>query len=237
MHKIDIPQHVTDRVAKRRGSAHPHANLDPSKTALVVIDLQNGFMLPGVAFACIDEAREIVPNVNRIADAIRRTGGKVFWVLNTHDEGCLTSWSTMHAMTTPAGRERRSAAMIEGSKGHELYADLVVKPEDETVQKRRYSAFIQGSSDLPQRLREQGYDTIVVVGTATGVCCETTARDAMMLNFKSIMVSDANAAENDEEHNAALIGFYLQFGDVMDTDMLIACLERNAAGQTAQAAE
>ena len=237
MHKIDIPQHVTDRVAKRRGSAHPHANLDPSKTALVVIDLQNGFMLPGVAFACIDEAREIVPNVNRIADAIRRTGGKVFWVLNTNDEGCLTSWSTMHAMTTPAGRERRSAAMIEGSKGHELYADLVVKPEDETVQKRRYSAFIQGSSDLPQRLSEQGYDTIVVVGTATGVCCETTARDAMMLNFKSIMVSDANAAENDEEHNAALIGFYLQFGDVMDTDMLIACLERNAAGQTAQAAE
>jgi ureidoacrylate peracid hydrolase len=50
----------------------------------------------------------------------------------------------------------------------------------------------------------------------------------MMLNFKTIMVTDANAAATDADHNAALIAFYLTFGDIMSTEMLIGCLERNA---------
>jgi ureidoacrylate peracid hydrolase len=228
MHKVDIPQSVIDRVVARRGTPHPHANLDPRKTALVVIDLQNGFMLEGVAHSLCKEAIEIVPNVNRLADAVRRNGGKVFWIKNTHDDGCLTSWSNMHAMSTPEGTARRVASMTAGAKGHELWADLVVKPEDQTVEKRRYSAFIDGTSKLPTILREQGYDTVLITGTVTNVCCESSARDAMMMNFKTIMVSDGNAAANDEEHNATLRAFYLTFGDVMDTDMLVGCLDRNA---------
>ena len=61
----------------------------------------------------------------------------------------------------------------------------------------------------------------------TNVCCESTARDAMMLNFRTIMVTDGNAAVTDEDHNASLNAFYLTFGDIMSTDMLIARLERN----------
>jgi ureidoacrylate peracid hydrolase len=61
------------------------------------------------------------------------------------------------------------------------------------------------------------------------VCCESTARDAMMLNFRTIMVTDGNAANSDDEHNASLIAFYLTFGDIMDTDMIVATLERNAS--------
>ena len=97
------------------------------------------------------------------------------------------------------------------------------------MRKYRFSAFVQGASDLPQRLRAQGYDTVLITGTVTNVCCESSARDAMMLNFKTIMVSDANAARTDEEHNATLGSFYAIFGDVMDTDFLIERLEANAA--------
>jgi ureidoacrylate peracid hydrolase len=50
----------------------------------------------------------------------------------------------------------------------------------------------------------------------------------MMLNFRTIMVSDGNAAVTDEDHNASLCAFYLTFGDVMYTDAVIACLEQNA---------
>ena len=82
-------------------------------------------------------------------------------------------------------------------------------------------------------LRARGLDTIMVTGTVTNVCCKSTARDAMMLNFKTIMVTDGNAATTDEDHNASLIGFYLSFGDIMSTDMLIACLERNAGRRVA----
>ncbi|OYU49238.1 MAG: hypothetical protein CFE31_07685 [Rhizobiales bacterium PAR1] len=234
MHKITIPQRVIDSVIARRGKEHVYADLDPAKTALIVVDLQNGFMVEGIAHALCETAVEIVPNVNRIAGAVRRTGGKVFWIRNTHDAECLTSWSHFHEdLTRPERRAKRVESMSEGKLGHQLHPDLVVMPEDETVLKKRFSAFIQGSSDLEQRLRAQGFDTIIITGTVTNVCCESTARDGMMLNFRTIMVTDGNAAANDEEHNASLIAFYLTFGDIMDTDMLVACLEHNAAQKIA----
>ncbi|MGP9788812.1 isochorismatase family protein [Roseinatronobacter sp. NSM] len=227
MHKTHIPQHIIDRVIDRRGSAHPFSDLDPARTALVVIDLQNGFMVPGVAHALCETAVQIVPNVNRLARAVRAAGGKVFWVQNTHDDSCLTEWSVLHDYTVREKQLHRVRSMSEGSEGHALYPTLDVQPGDETVQKTRFSAFISGSSDLPQRLKAADCDTVLIVGTVTNVCCDSSARDAMMLNFKTIMVSDANAALTDDEHNAALTAFYATFGDVMDTDHLIACLSRN----------
>lgn len=228
MHKIEIPQHITDRVIARRGSAHPFEDLDPARTALVVIDLQNGFMVQGIAHALCETAVEIVPNVNRLAEAVRTNGGKVFWIQNTHDDACLTEWSVLHDYTVPEKQQHRVKSMSAGTEGHALYPSLDVRPEDEKVRKSRFSAFIAGSSDLPARLRAVGCDTVLITGTVTNVCCDSSARDAMMLNFKTIMVSDGNAALTDEEHNAALIAFYSTFGDVMDTDHLIACLSRNS---------
>jgi ureidoacrylate peracid hydrolase len=76
---------------------------------------------------------------------------------------------------------------------------------------------------------------VLVTGTVTNVCCESTARDAMMLNFKTIMVTDGNAAVTDEDHNASLCAFYLTFGDIMSTDMLVTCLERNSPRDLAAA--
>ncbi|MBS7701321.1 isochorismatase family cysteine hydrolase [Chelatococcus sp. YT9] len=224
MHNVSIPQSVVARVVARRGTAHPYANFDPNRTALVVIDMQNAFMMPEVAHALCANASAIVPNINRLAAALREAGGKVFWIKNTHDEACFTEWSVMYDLLLPAMRARRVAAMTEGSVGHELWAGLDVRPEDAIVRKSRYSAFIQGSSDLAERLRAQGLDTVLITGTVTNTCCESSARDAMMLNFKTIMVTDGNAAHTDEEHNASLTGFYLNFGDVMSTDELVAAM-------------
>ena len=229
MHRINIPGDVVERVIARYGTEHPHADLDPARTALVVIDLQNGFMKEGVAHALVPAARDIVPNVNRIAAALREAGGRVFWIRNTHDDRCLADWSAMNGRIRPEMRDRRAAASVAGSEGHALWPALDVRTGDAVVDKFRYSAFIHGSSDLPERLCEAGVETVIIVGTATNVCCDSSARDAMMLNFRTIMVSDANAASTDEEHNAALRLFYLMFGDVMTTDFVIARLNANAA--------
>jgi ureidoacrylate peracid hydrolase len=229
MHQIKIAQWAIDRTLERRGRLHVHADLDPRKTALVVVDLQNGFMVEEVAAAYIPLAVEIVPTVNRLAAAVRRTGGKVFWIRQTVDAASAVAWSEWLAMMTPGTRQNLTGNLAPGSRGHELHPDLEVLPQDEVVLKYRFSAFVQGASDLPQRLRAQGYDTVLIAGTVTNVCCESSARDAMMLNFKTIMVSDANAARTDEEHNATLSTFYAIFGDVMDTDFLIQRLEANAA--------
>lgn len=233
MHTIDIPPEIPARVAARCGREHPFEDLDPRRTAFVVIDLQVGFMDPAISHAYCPMAERIVPAVNRLAAALRQAGGAVFWVQNTHDAGCDVEWSVMQRMATPEARARRVAAMTEGSPGHALWPHLDVWPEDERVLKRRFSAFIQGSSDLPQRLRARGFDTVLIGGTVTNVCCESSARDAMMTNFRTIMVADCNAANSDAEHNASLAAFWNIFGDVMTADHVARQLRAGAAGQAA----
>ena len=235
MHTLSIPQSVVTRVIERRGREHIYENLDPAKTALVVVDMQNAFMLPGVAHALCPMAEKIVPNVNRLAQTVRDTGGTVFWIKTTFTQEALRSWSTYFEMTSPQRVAKRIEALTADSSGHALWSGLDVRPQDPIVEKNRFSAFIQGSSPLAEELRGRGIDTILITGTVTNVCCESTARDAMMLNFKTIMVTDGNAAATDGDHAASLIAFYLAFGDIMSTDMLIDCLRRNADERVAAA--
>jgi ureidoacrylate peracid hydrolase len=219
-----IPNNVVARTVARRGSEHCFAALDPTKTALVVIDLQYAFMDPAVGHAVCPAALDIVPAVNRLAGAVRLAGGGVFWVRMTYDATCAVEWSVIDRIATPEARAKRIAALTAGSKGHALWAGLDVKPEDEIVDKYRFSGFMPGTSELPGRLRARGFDTVLITGTVTNVCCESSARDAMMTNFRTIMVSDGNAAATQEEHDASLTAFYNVFGDVMDTDMVVAAL-------------
>jgi ureidoacrylate peracid hydrolase len=221
-----IPDAIVERVIARRGAEHCFADLDPARTALVVIDLQHAFMTDGVGHAVCPAARDIVPAVNRLAAVVRESGGGVFWIQMTHDARCLDEWSVAHEMASPEMREKRVAALSEGTLGHQLWPDLDVRPEDEIVNKYRYSAFMPGTSELPDRLRTRGFDTVLITGTVTNVCCESSARDANMTNFRTIMVSDGNAASTQEEHEASLTAFYNVFGDVMDTDMIIERLQQ-----------
>jgi nicotinamidase-related amidase len=232
MNGVTLPQSVIDRVVARRGREHPFARLDPARTALVVIDMQNAFMDEAVGHAVCPAARDIVPNVNRLAAAVRQAGGGVFWIKNTFDATSEREWSVMEDMATPEGRRRRHAAMAEGTPGHALWPALQVRPQDEIVRKYRFSAFMPGTCDLPDRLRARGFDTVLITGTVTNICCESSARDAMMRNFRVVMVSDANAAMTPEEHDASLIALYLTFTDLMDTETIIATLG-NAAMRAA----
>ncbi|MDB5373955.1 MAG: Nicotinamidase-related amidase [Belnapia sp.] len=232
MHPFAIPEAIAARVAGRCGTSHPFSRLDARRTALVVIDMQNGFMRADLAHALCPMAEHVVPAINRLAGALRAAGGAVYWIQNTFDARCETEWSVMQSMATPEANARRAAAMSEGTPGNALWPLLDIRIGDEVVRKYRYSAFIEGGSDLPARLRARGLDTVLIVGTVTNVCCESSARDAMMLNFRAVMVPDGCAAVTDAEHTASLLAFYLQFGDVLTVDQCIAGLateERVAA--------
>jgi ureidoacrylate peracid hydrolase len=232
MHAFEMPDWAVRQVCARRGRAHVFDRPDPHKTALLVVDMQNAFLMDGVAHSPIPMARKIVPNVNRLAKAVWGAGGLVVWITMVVTEESLASWSVCNDdLSTPERRQARYEAMREGSIGQELWADLEVREGDAHVRKTRYSALIQGSSALEPLLRQRGIDTIVVTGTVTGVCCESTARDAMMLNFRTIMVSDACAARTDAEHGAALVSFYVTFGDVMSTDEAIVAIHAGSPGQ------
>jgi ureidoacrylate peracid hydrolase len=73
-------------------------------------------------------------------------------------------------------------------------------------------------------LRNMGVDTLLIAGTKTNVCCESTARDAMMLDFNVVMLSDCTAALSDDEHRATLETIIQQFGDVMTAAEALAAL-------------
>jgi ureidoacrylate peracid hydrolase len=229
LHKVSIPRHVIDRVVARRGRERCFEDMNPVTTALIVVDMQNGFIVPGLGHgtAC-KMAPEIAPNINATAAALRETGGNVVWIRNTFTEESKVSWSVKHEMAGPERTARRWAAMAEGTKGHQLWSKMDVRPQDLIVNKTRFSAFLQGSSDLEARLRERRVDTVAITGIMTNTCVESTARDAMMCNFRTIVISDATATESDDEHNASLIAIYLDFSDLMTTDMVISLLRRNA---------
>jgi ureidoacrylate peracid hydrolase len=232
MHSFSIPADLTERVTRRAGRAHPFDTLVASKTAFVVVDMQNYFVHPDYQ-GVVPIAQEIVPHINRLTAATRAAGGHVIWIKNATND-TRESWSVFHDwLMTPERRDRRYETMDTGHEGHALWPKLDARPEDAQIVKKRFSAFIQGSSDIVPYLRGRGIDTVLIGGTATNVCCESSARDAMMLNFKTVMVSDACATYTDAEHAATLTSFYSIFGDVQTVDEAIGSLERGKAAAVA----
>ncbi len=223
MHDSAIDPGVLARVIERRGRRHIAETLDAAVCALVVIDLQDGFMLPGAPLE-VAAARAIVPNVNRLAAAVRAAGGRVVWV-RMNVAGERDSWNSFFRRFPAEIAERQLVALAPGGAGYPLYAELDVHSGDDVVDKKRYSAFIAGSSPIDGLLRQNGVDTVIVAGTLTNVCCESSARDAMMLNYNVVFVSDANATWTDEQHNATLTTIVQSFCDVMTTEEVIGRLQ------------
>ena len=233
MHDPNLPRHVVDRLIARRGRLNAYERLDAARTALVVIDMQNAFLAEGLPSE-IPIAREIVPNINRLADAVRRTGGVVAWVRLVTAPTADGGWPTFYQFVVdPRNAAEISSNLNEGTEGCALWPGLDTREDDLFVTKTRFSAFLQGSSDIEAELRARGADTVLVTGTVTNVCCESSARDAMQLGFKTVMVSDANAARTDAEHTATLSSFIHSFGDVRPTSEVVGLLEESAIGDAA----
>lgn len=226
---VDMPDWAIARAIGRRGTAHPFADLDGPRCALVVIDLQWAYLDPAGGYVACQAAKAAVPAVNRAAHALRAAGGLVVWVQNTHDASCARDWTVQQRMNTPESSAARNRALSEGGLGHRLWPELEVQAGDPVVLKRRYSAFTHGTCGLLELLRGRGIDTVLIAGTLTNVCCDSSARDAMQYDFRTVMLSDACAAPSAEEHSGALAAFYATFGDVMDVAMVSAILAPQAA--------
>lgn len=227
-HRIEIPQRAIEGAAGRRGGRlHPYARIVPTKTALLVVDMQTAFVAPDSPFR-IATARTIVPAINRLAEALRTAGGHVVWIISTYGPAPQDDWPVLfeHIMAGDRGAAFR-AALTEGAAGHALWPELQRAPQDLVQAKNRFSPFADPQGRLEKQLRERAIDTLLVCGTVTNVCCESTARDATMRNFKTVMVADANAARCDEEHNATLSTFIQVFGDVLTVEELTADIARS----------
>ena len=223
MQRVTIRPEIAERVVARRGKLHLFDKLDAKRTALLVIDMQNAFVAPGSPIE-VPAAREIVAPINRLAAALRERGVPVIWVMHENQEGGRDWAGFFDAFVAPGKREQAAAALEAGSRLQALWPQLEVAPSDLRVAKNRYSAFIGNSSSLEGVLRERSLDTLLIAGTKTNVCCECTARDAMMLDFKVVLLSDCTAALSEDEQRGTLENVIQQFGDVRSANEALALL-------------
>lgn len=211
-----FPQYVIDRVMAKRGRLNVFDRFDAKRTALLVIDMQN-FYIGEIASVV-----GIIPNINAIAAHLRERGGMVVWVGMSAGEDGQSRWPIYHDhFFTPQKGANHRDQLSPGHPGHEFHSSLDIRPGDPIVYKSRFSPFIAGASNIQDVLKARGVDSLIVTGTATNMCCESAARDAMMLDYKVVMVADANGARYEDDHLAGLTSFYQSFGDVRTTREVI----------------
>jgi nicotinamidase-related amidase len=217
MHDWHIEEREYRRQEERRGRRYAFNQLDPTRTALVVIDMVPFFLLQNAY------GRGIVPNITRLADSLREAGGLVTWLVP----------GTEHRHPRLAqelfGEEVAELCRLSGGRGplaSQLWAALQPEPDDPILEKSALSAFFPGSSTLPAYLEKRGIETVLITGTVTNICCESSARDASATGYRVIMVTDANAARCDQDHNAALHNIYRSFGDVRSTSEVLEMIDR-----------
>src|SRR5436190_16291711 len=175
MHKYVVPESIRARVIRLQGKPFALDSIEAARTALVVIDMQNYYVAEGYPNES-PIARAIVPNINRMAAAMRAAGGRVVW-LQTDSAEALTKWGNHHKYKlTPENAARRLKLLSASDDGFRLYKTLEARPEDLYVRKIKFSALAGDSSNLDRVLREQGIGILLIAGTKTNVCCESTAR-------------------------------------------------------------
>ena len=215
VHDCSLPQWAIDKMTRRRGRRYAFETIDPTKTALVVVDLMQNY-IEGTPCAA-----SIVSPIARLARCVRKTGGVVAWVypapISADDPTLWALWGKKHL-------QKNVEETANGSTSKVLADGLDPDPQDMVVQKKSYSAFFPGMCPLPEMLADCGIETVIITGVLTNLCCESSARDAAALGYQVIMVADANAARSDEEHQGALYNILRNFGDVRMTDDLIAAL-------------
>ena len=227
MHAWQIEEREYARQEARRGRRHAFTKLAPERTALAVIDMVPFFVRQNAY------TRGIVPNIGRLAAELRAAGGAVAWVLTGVGEPSAVADEFF-------GPEFAEVFRLSGGEGPlraRLWHEFDVHDADLIVEKTAYSAFFPGSSPLPDLLRDRGIETVLIAGTVSNVCCESSARDASTLGYRVIMIADANSARRDEDHNATLYTVYRSFGDVRTTDDAIGLIRGDDQADSERASD
>lgn len=232
MHKSFIPQHIKDRVRKVRGSDHVFDRVDMSRTAHVIVDMQVGFCAEGAPIE-VPMTREIFSTINSVSSAVREAGGTNVFLRYTYDPAEKHAWDSWFKNYLGQTELDSQAQFARGADNWQLSPELAITTDDLIIDKTRFSALIPETCDMDAQLKARGIDTLIITGTLTNCCCESTARDALQMGYKVIFLTDANATLSDEEHNATLISMYTIFADVMDSDNLLTLIEHSAGAQAA----
>jgi nicotinamidase-related amidase len=191
----------------------------PSRTAMIVVDMQNDFLTEGAALQS-KQALALVDHLSSMLEFCRQRGIRIIYTAHVHREDGSDMGRYRELIPAIAAR----TALVDNSPGAEIHAALAPAPGEHVIKKHRYSGFF--ATDLDLILREWGIDTIVISGTTTENCCQATARDAMFQNYRVAFLSDLTgtfdypdvgqgAMSADDVHRATLIILALSTAHVM----------------------
>jgi ureidoacrylate peracid hydrolase len=209
--------------------------VDPARTALLVIDVQNDYIHPDGYIARIggdiSSCVAMVPRLLRLVDAARSAGISIVHTRNWHRPATDSpAWLDRLAR---GGRTQHDRAARAETWGAEFY-QIVPLPGEEIVSKFRYDAFL--GTNLEYLLRARGIRTVICIGTATNICVESTARAALMRDFHLVMVEDCCASPDEDLHRATLKTLKHSFGEVTTADQLEAIWRAGAPSSTREPA-
>lgn len=192
-------------------------SFDKDRAALLVIDMQKDFVDEG-AIMEVAMARHRIPTMRRVIDRCREAGVPVIYTRHV-----LSDRFEVSPLETAYQPKLKVTGMREGSAGIKIVPELAPQPNDTVISKHRYDAFHNTQLEtLLRNIRGSGQvDTVIIIGTVTNICCESTARSAFMRDYKVAFVSDANGGLDDASHNATLEIISRVFGRVMTADELI----------------
>jgi len=191
-----------------------------ARCVLLVIDMQNDFVLDGAVMQ-VKEAKNQVPKIRNLISKCRDLNVPVIYTVQETDP----VFCPLEVASLPHLRE---SGMRKGTKGMEIIDELAPTEDDIIIRKRRFSAFYQ--TDLEIILRNicgtvNPADTVIICGTVTNICCESTARDAFFRDYKVVFGTDICSANLIEAHNATLMNMEI-FGRNMDCETIIKALEK-----------
>jgi nicotinamidase-related amidase len=200
--------------------------VDPAHTALVVVDMQRDFCLPGGAFdrlgVDISMYPPMIPRLARLIEGARAAGVPVVFIQMTvlpnraSESPAQIRFNLRLHLATNGGEPL--AYTRDGSTGQEIIPELAPRADDLVVKKYRSSGFWGTNLDL--LLRSNGIETVVVTGCTTEGCVESTARDAMFNDYYVVIAEDCVASDDPKQHDASLFLMQHRF-DVAASDELL----------------
>ncbi len=204
MENAAAPGVVSEFSERRTGR---RLRFDPSRAAILVVDMLNEFLEPGGEMVLL-EGRRVIEPINRLLAASREMGMRVVWLCDEHP--------------IPEDREfeKRVPHCIGGTWNAEIVDAMDVAPDELRFAKRRYSGFF--GTDLDLRLREWGVQQVVVTGVVTNICVRSTVHDAYFLGYDVFVPEDCVSATSDREQASTLYDIDTHFGDVVRSEELMA---------------
>ena len=181
------------------------AVIDPKHAALLVIDLQNFFH---------QIIQPILENILQVIQSCRKENVPILFTQHGHtkqrsDGGVLGEWW--------------GELIIDATEDWKFISEMSLDPKDKVIPKKRYSAFFE--TDLDTTLRSRGIQDLIVSGVMTNLCCETTARDAFMRDYRVFFLIDGTATGRSELHLATLKNLGFGFAYLITCDEFIQMLK------------